>query len=440
LDSTWSLYDLHSNRELQQLRVQFADTCALFEVSRDSLTPASSLRVCLDDKERHLLVITTEVKHESNQIIDSKLEFDSRAQQKTLKYSLNWNTNLVSNVLKQIIEQNYNFNQQLFEPIIDSEIYKEIQSKFQSIYSLIFNEFIEPLISVFSDEFNDLIQELSQHFPPLVSLIETFNYNYNQLIQSFNDYLNSIYDVIQHYIRSITPRVISDALQQWSRVWTRALRQTCIRNSNTCYQYVYAYERYGFEGIIQLSVQKVYESARQTHRFAFTTIGYLKKTFIDLRNTRFLPNFDYVLDTRVTQWFNDYIQSIIQSLNDLFERILDSNQDLRQLLNAFNRIITELSKQFESIDWSRVRESVNDVIRAVLTPESSSTRVLLWDPHNGRIMVEMRAPVIRRQLRAIMTKDNVDIGQSWSSLNWFKDMKDSFFAMKDKKKSTNKNL
>jgi hypothetical protein len=433
LDSTWTLFDIRRNRESGQMRVQFADTCALFEVSRDSLSPASSLRVCLEDKQRHLLVISSEVKQNANSIITSKLEIDSRSEQKTMRFSLDWNRDSVARVLKQIV-QNNDWSP-LTSRVVDSEIYREFSHKTEHLLNVITRDIVYPLITVLSDEFEDILQELSQHFPPIVSLIERVSIDYKQLMNEFNQIYYDIRNAIYRFVRQFTPTVITDAFKQWSRVVTRSIRNTCIRNSNTCYQYVYAYEKYGFEGIVQLSLQKVYESARQTHRFAMTTMGQMSKTFAQLRNTQFWPNFDFVWDTRVGQYVLEYTRAVIirfyDSLNNIFERIINENEDLRQILNAFKRIVNELSREFESIEWTRVRNALNDAIRAILTPESSSTRVLLWDPHNGRIMLEVRAPVIRRRLRTIMVNDNnaysfIDSVQSW--------IKDTFKDTKDKEK------
>jgi hypothetical protein len=433
LESTWTVYDTQRNRENGQLRVQFTDTCAQFEVSRDSLSPSSSFRVCLDDNQRHLLVFSTEAKQNANSIANAKLELDTRSTQQTLRFALNWSPQLVARVLEQIADQN-DILSPLSSRVIDSEIYREIEHKTQQIANVITRDIIYPLVTVLSDEFEDILQELSQHFPPLVSLIERLSLDYQQLVNLLNEFLYNAGDAIYRFVRQITPTVVSDAVRQWSRIGSRALRNTCIRNSNTCYQYVYAYERYGVEGVVQLTFQKVYESARETHRFAMTTIGQMSKTFAELRNARFLPNFDYILDTRFGQFVSDYARAIFfrvfDSVSDFFERIVEQNEDARQLVNAFNALVRELSREFESIDWSQVRQTLNDAIRTILTPESS-TRVLLWDPQNGHVMLEVRAPVIHRRLRAIMTSDNADHASLFDSVqSW---LSEHFLSVRDNK-------
>jgi len=301
----------------------------------------------------------------------------------------------------------------------DSEIYRELVHKTQQLWDVLTRDILYPVVTVLSDEFEDVLQELSQQFPPLVSLIERVSLNYEQLVDQFNDFVINTRDAIYRFVRQITPTVVSDAIRQYSRLASRALRNTCIRNSNTCYQYVYAYDRYGFEGVIQLSLQKVYESARQTHRFAMTTIGQMNRILIEL-NRIVSSNIDYLLETRVGQWISDYARDYVlrvyDSVSDLFERIINANDDTRRLYESFTELIRQLSQEFDSIDWSRVRQAVNDAIKTILTPESS-TRVLLWDPQNGRVMLEVRAPVIHNRLRAIMTSDDksslIDSVQSW---------------------------
>jgi len=421
LQSTYTLYNKRHARESGHLRVQFDDTCALFEVSRDSLSPASSFRACLDDNQRHLLVISTELKQNANSIADSKIELDTRSSQQILRFAMNWSPQVVARALEKIAEQDTADILRSFPLLSDSEIYRELVHKWQQLWDVLTRDAVYPVLTVLSDECEDVLQELSKQFPPLVSLIERVSLNYEQLVDQFNDIVYSTRNIISRFVLHITPTVVSDAIRQYSRLASRALRNTCVRNSNTCYQFVYAYDRYGFEGVVQLSLQKVYESARQTHRFAMTTIGQMNRILVEF-NRIVSSNIDYLLDTRVGQWLSQYTRDILNRVydasNDLFERIINYNDDTRRLYDSITELVRELSQEFDSIDWSRVRQAINDAIRTILTPESS-TRVLLWEPQNGRVMFEVRAPVIHKRLRAIMTSDRadktslIDSVQSW---------------------------
>jgi hypothetical protein len=362
----------------REIRLNLNQNCLLIESKKSGINE-KRISFCANHQNSKLLAINIQSIDENSgeKTVDFQLEIDSR-NGKTLRIHSHWNPEKVKNLLL-VLAQNY-------ENSINSEnglneISDELRQKSLLITKQLTEEIILPFISLFGDEFEDLFQELAKNFSPVMKALERFSQNLPNFQQIYEKYSEKVFRPFEWIFGKLSIK---------SRNILRNLRKQC-KYSETCYQMVYAFDNYGFNAVFELLTTKITESLKKTHRFVITTSGQLIQS---------LPS------VPVPEFVNNFFEQYYLELKSTFETIINSNQDLKQFVYHLKQIFNQLIEEnFDSIDWSRVQQSANQIFDIVFSRSSwsSSSRVLVWDPLRGEIQIEMRSPIVHtRRLRAVM--------------------------------------
>jgi len=408
-----SIIDEQQDNE-RNVRLSLSKLCAKFESKKDGKQEKRT-SLCWNPPNSGVFAISAESQEsiDSEKSVDLSLEIDTRSQ-KVMKVHAHWNPQKLQQILYNLA-QNANPSYPSWAPFYDNEFVQELTHKSVLITKQLTQELFIPLIELFTDETGDLFQELAKNFRPVKQVIEKAQHfipDFQQIYQQFIEKLNRLNIGV--------PGFISNAY----RSWVRSARKQC-KYSETCYQMVYAMENYGSGAVAQLLTNKAVEMAKNTHRIAITTSGKL---------IRSLPSVDWKL--WVPQIVRQYSEEYAQDLQNSLDTIINSNQDLKAFVTHLRQIFNELIKEnIDAIDWSRVRQSANQIADLIFSRSSlsSSTRIFVWDPLRGEAQIEIRSPVIHsRRLRAVMQSVNTTIKHDSKVKKLINNLEDKYQSLKSR--------
>jgi hypothetical protein len=310
------------------------------------------------------------------------LQVETRGQ-KAIKLDVHWSPELLKALVQKLSHRsNGQYVSSEDFDFISGELLDELRHKSGLISRQLSDDVFEPIASLVSDEMQDVLQEMWRNFGP--KTIGALERTQQYAADAVETIARAFRRAFQWYDNAV-PQWVGNA----DRSAIRSARKQCKR-SEICYKALYAFENYGLESLLDLFYSTALETLHTTHRVVMTTSG---------RLIRALPS--------APLWLQSYAEDYKQWIRDSFEAIIASNQDLRQFYQHFCRLFAELLKDNAShIEWQAVRDSARQMADIALSPAAlqSSTRVLVWDPENGRLLVEIRAPVVHsRRLRAVMS-------------------------------------
>jgi hypothetical protein len=302
------------------------------------------LEICASLQSRDQKVLSLSLENESKKSLDLNLEIDDK---QVLKIDFDWSPDY----WQSIRETSSGYSQQLIEELI-----REVAQKSAVVSQQLTDDLALPLVSLFSDEFQDLFQELLKNFSipqPIVEIWYQMTSSADRLVQRVSQVLPSFDQTL------------------------RSARKQCKR-SEVCYKTLYALENYGLDSLWDLLLSNAQQLAKQTHRLVMTTSGRIYGS---------MPS--------IPDWITSSVEDYRQSIEALIQSIIDSNTEWKRLSQQFSRVLNEIQKNSEEIDWNSIKESIEELFQILFSSQNSS-RVVVWDPKRGRAQIEIRSPVTRR--------------------------------------------
>jgi len=397
--STVTLTSLTS-RKSTSVHTQVSDGCATFDVRRDWSSDSSALKLCADFSASHVMSMSAESTANGEKTLDLSTRLDTRGA-KTLKVVADWSPAVVRELLQQLADNAEHW------PELDSELLSETAHKVSVIAKQAIDEAVIPVTLVLFDQIEAELQALARQWPPLNALLQHVSLNYNQMRAKAEEAL----DAVASFVHSVTPDALSDAVDAALKSGSRAARRLCSRHSDTCYQYLFAFDKYGIEGVAKLFAQKVYELARQTHRVTIQSFGKLSSMSVSMPS---------IGESRIAVAISRAIGDAIDAAVDRVKRAVANDEDARQLVAQLEALGASLSAEFDAIDWQKVKHALSELASLLFSRQSwqSSSRVFVFEPERGHVEIELHAPIVRssHHLKAVMTRA-LPQTNSWSS--WF---------------------
>lgn len=372
--SFWTFYE--DSRQVTRLHLQSkqqnnGDHCLELDVNSNKFDSVSRHEVCAQSPSTNYFSFAVNSYKEGQKVTQFATVLDTRSV-KSLQMKLKRQPNEISDALEWFTE-NVFANDYLF----NNEFSHELRHKIEQIAHHISDDFFAPIFDMFSQFANDFVQNFPQ-FKQFLYQLRQFVYKIQENIKNIPDFQEFV-NFFESYLRSVY----------------RIFRRQCTR-SDTCYEFVTTAERYGYEGVLRLVYQKVYESAKESHRFILTTTGRLFK------NINF-PSFDEIMEkTRLAKVAKVLYANIV----DYIHTIVESNDDLKRLSMQLNQLANEFNREFDAINWEKVKQIFRNLFSVVFSRESwtSSSRVLVWNPKQGEIEFEVRSPLLHnaRRLKSVL--------------------------------------
>jgi len=379
------------------------DECLEITLSKEGVQ-SHKWHACADLSNNRLLQLTAESFEDTEKITDLSLVLDTR-HQKTLKLHAHWDPSKLGEYLYSLA-QNSESRDQGF-----NEINEEIIHKSRVIGRQVADDALIPVAEIFIDEINELIEELAENFKPFRLIVERL-YSRAPSQQQLREFYEKVKDATEDVIDAVTPDWLIEQIQYSVKNLARSIRKKCKNNSQKCYQILYSLENYGLKEALNVVARDLQQALKSTHRVIINTSGKLVKYLPEI-NIRF-PS---IGNSEFAQNVAQKVRSILAFIGQQMEQIIESNDDLKQLSIRSKQLVQELYKEYDQINWSRVQKAINDVMEVLLSKDAwkSSSRVLLWDPQNGELQLELKSPVETRTLKAIFHKES-RAHQVWNKL------------------------
>jgi len=301
--------------------------------------------------------------------MSANLELESK-ETKALRLDVNWTPEVLKQWIRdwnsnQISSSYSSYSSKSSEVL--NEVLEEISQKSSLLSQQMANDVILPLISLISDEFGDLFEELVNNFGPIRRFLEVSEQLFEDISRSLEQILRNLYN-----------NRFYENFGDFYRQTARNVRKQCKRFS-PCYQLVYSLENYGIHSLQDWLHSNALEALKQSHRLVMTTSGRL------YRYSQQLP---------VPEWVSDWNQYYRESVRDFYQSIIESNPQLYSIIAKVEELFEEVVKEWKEMDSQKVKSLSKEVLSLIFASDKTSSRVVVWDPQNGRLLVEIKSPVL----------------------------------------------
>ena len=337
--------------------------------SQDDTT--RQVNICADLSRSNLVNIAIDSMRNGQKIGEFSARLDARSVAQTLKLSLRWNPEYSRKLLATLLQLNQQNQQVLSEHITQHELIQELIHKYTVVVQRLAQDFAyEPLVKILIEEILPVVEEFGLT-PEVINRYVTIAW----------EPMERVFEFIRVYL--------VDNVEQWERAyaeWIAQWQRTCAR-SKTCTkasQLMYALQN--SEELSRLIAEPVVALLQKSHRIVARSHGKLIRHLPEINLSQFVPEsvrefVRYTFETTVT-WTR---QALVDPRNP-FSGVLQRVETIARELFASN--------QFRQVRWERIQEATQEAVRLLFSPSawSSSVRVLIWDPQNGQLQVEIKSP------------------------------------------------
>lgn len=314
-----------------------------------------------------------ETYHQVNACVDTdranivNIAVDSvRDGEKTSDLNIRLDTRSVMNILKLYLKVNPQYARQIVSTIVQGYRYPSSLGNYEFVRELAHQARVI-VNKLYDSQYSHL---LIQEFQPI---LDELNINFDDLWQQLQYYLTEpSWEMIQQ-VCEVIERIYRPVYRVYSQYCQRIVRSLYanpvirrILNTLTDVE--------SWENLAEVAAQRVVQALEHTHRFVMSsTSGQFLR--------RLLPD----MPRAVYEVYNTVLGLIGQTIK--------YSTTYENVASHLNHIAQEMFRYSDShsINWNRVKESVSEVMKAILTPFNykTSTRVVVFDPQEGELQVEI---------------------------------------------------
>jgi hypothetical protein len=368
-------------QEEKTLHAQAKAGCASISLADSMQTPFYRIHSCLDVSKERVLHLTADSIIEGERVSDASLALDVRGP-KTLKLHVNWEPTVIGQALYHLAESSDRSSNQ----------YQGLSNELEHKTSLVAKKLgfsfddamIRSFISLVADALQEMLVELAHSFKPIKSMIERMD---------FDAYFQGVSKRAAQVADLLIPQPVARAIRRAVRSLSQKISSACD-SSATC-------STARDQGLARAGEQLAHEIrqfSEKTHQFVIVTRGKLAK--LDWPSIR----------VQLPAWSQEYLDSARDSVIAYFE----SNKELQQLIEYVLDYARAIQKEIASYDWSRASRVVSESTSLVFSPSSwkSSSRVLIYDPTKGELVLELHSPIEHQRLQSIFNRHQ----SKWSKI------------------------
>jgi len=368
-------------QESKTLHAQAKAGCASISLSDSMNTPFYRIHSCLDVSKERVLHLTADSIIEGEHVSDASLALDVRGP-KTLKLHVNWEPTVIGQALYHLAEQSDHSSNQYQG--LGHELEHKTSLVAKKLGLSFDNVMIRSSITLIVDSLQEMLIELAHSFKPIKSMIERMD---------FNAYLQGVSARAGQVADLLIPQPVARSIKRMVRSVSQKISSACDSSVTCSMARDQGLQRAGEE-----LVRVIREFGAKTHQLVVVTRGKLAK--LDWPSIR----------VQLPAWSQQYLDDARDSVIAYFE----SNKELQQLIEYVLQYVRAVQREIASYDWSRASRVVSDSTSLVFSPSSwkSSSRVLIYDPTKGELVLELHSPIEHQRLQAIFQRHQ----STWSKI------------------------
>ncbi|XP_067140168.1 apolipophorins-like [Centruroides vittatus] len=393
--------------------------------SRADDVPKSKYHFCVNSAGRNLLSISANTFHDSGKVTDFSLVFDSNAE-RAFTLDVKWMPKILGEILDYFSEISVRI-QEIKDYIIPYELAQPIRDTFSTMKRNIY----QPVYRSVARECSQLLDEIKSEMQNVKrSLRELYDrlpskYEIERALQPLRKYIKDMQYELKMMWKELIPADILDQVREVKKMLSRQLDVVC-EYGTYCYELRSEYRRYGLKGLVKELCRDLVDLLREKIKIQIKLGNIHKGLMKPLR--AFWEAWSRQLD-RVTDriadipivlndYMTEYGRSVGKAWNKLYrmyedtvlgllafsfvsEDILMRNPDVRAIVNTAKEIRDEILQELRKVRLDKLRKELKDSIVNALYSLSlkDTTTVLVFDPDQGRLRVELYSPVNPRRLR-----------------------------------------
>ena len=386
-----------------KVHIESTDRCIRAEIEdAQKISSSRQVNLCADLKRANIFNLDIDsISGNGQKTAEFSARLDAKSAAKTLALGARWNPVYSRKLLQTLLNiKESSSSEDLVDQISRHEVVQELSAKYSALFRSLFANAAQPLTEVAKElapiaaEYG-LTEEVLQKWTaaawaPIASAIDSVSeYSRENIDQLTGAYTEAVEEVKKACARSASCRSVSEALEK------------------------------GNEEVARLASRSIVGLLQKTHRFVVKTKGgaLLEK----LNAEEVLEQLQAMVPEPVTEAIKSAAQTAYGWARDV---TLNPSGPFAGVLRHLESIFGELIKGgSESIRWERIESSVSEAVHLLTSPSAwaSSVRVLLWDPVNGQLAVEVKSPQTFTTAAAIAgmgSNETENINSNSSSSSW----------------------
>lgn len=387
-----------------KVHIESTDRCIRAEIEDvQKISSSRQVNLCADLKRANIFNLDIDsISGNGQKTAEFSARLDAKSAAKTLALGAHWNPVYSRKLLQTLlnIKESASTSEDLVEQISRHEVVQELSAKYSALFRSLFSNAAQPLTEVAKElapiaaEYG-LTEEVLQKWTaaawaPIGAAIDSVSeYSRENIDQLIGAYTEAVEEVKKACARSTSCRSVSEALEK------------------------------GNEEVARLASRSIVGLLQKTHRFVVKTKGgaLLEK----LKAEEVLEQLQAMVPEPVTEAIKSAAQTAYGWARDV---TLNPSGPFAGVFRHLENIFGELIKGgSDSIRWERIESSVSEAVHLLTSPSAwaSSVRVLLWDPVNGQLAVEVKSPQTFTTAAAIAgmgSNETENINSNSSSSSW----------------------
>jgi sugar-specific transcriptional regulator TrmB len=114
----------------------------------------------------------------------------------------------------------------------------------------------------------------------------------------------------------------------------------------------------------------------------------------------------------------DQLQRLLKKVSDELNKRIQSNKDVQGILKFIREVIEEIRRELKNVDTKNISDLSREAVKLLASPEAwaSHARVLTWNPNDGEVVVELRAPVDMRQVKSLWASPKANLTKGYNTM------------------------
>ncbi|XP_067140166.1 apolipophorins-like [Centruroides vittatus] len=398
----------------------------------------STSQLCTISGSRHLIIVNGEILYGNDEVSNLRLKLGRDTNHIVFTSDFKWMPELLREISNFFTLSILNFQKLL--------ISKETLQLYSGMIDNIKRDIYEPLCRSISRELSQIYNEIKDDFDSakmnLQQLCECLlnNEEISNLLQSLRKYIKDIQYELKNLIQEVT--ILFNSLIQNVRDLKRffAIKLDLVCEYGTyCYELKSEFRRNGLKGVLSqvwkgikdilskslktkinfqniyrgilLPLKNVLDYSKYFYKTAFRKLNNISSSLNDFVAKHMKP----VTETwdKIENFIYKFFKQVFKKIDDSKNKIL-KNQDIKAIVDTLKEIKNEMIAEIEELQAKQLNKHLKTFFEVFsLLKQNDDSAVLLYDPIEGKLRIDVDLNRLKHVLKAIREPPNPEFLPRW---------------------------
>lgn len=380
--SSWAAKSAHTSVLVSEhkVHIEAVGRCIRADVEKvtegaEGAATSRQINICADLSRSNILNVAIDSLKGGEKTLELSARIDARSAAQTLALGARWNPAYSRKLLQTLlqIKQGQSTSSDIAQQIAQHELVQEISSKYSAVFASLLANAAEPFVEVCKE-----VMPIAQE--------------YGITSQQIKQWTSSAWAPIARFVQS-SQQYGRENIEQVEAAYeeaVEAVKRVCGKSAGCQAVSKALYE--GNDELARLASSSLVSLLKKTHRFVVRSKGRLIEQMPSLANAHNwqMPSF---VPSVVSQALKSSAQAVYSWSQQAFFKPSGPFAGIVAHIESIARELVN-SSSTKNIRWERIEGAIEDALKLVSSPSAwaSSVRVLVWDPTNGQLQMEVKSP------------------------------------------------